>query len=281
MRQIPPPVVDDAQVLDDIIAAKRAPRRALLTAVRAKVIEAYGQYVANAPAVENLPAVALSETQAAALVHAYEVETAPMAKLRATLTEPVIVARCPFCGLGEASTLDHYLPKEENPQFSVLSKNLVPSCSVCNTRKSALVVDKHTSVRCFLHPYFDSIPTERFIALDVTLLSDAIRFVFRMVRPTGMRNRTFQHLRSHFHLLRLADRYCIMSLGHLRDRRRALKRFYGRSRDADRVSRELMTGANDYEEDYGINHWRAILYRTLAANKDFCDGGFAVLDRVQ
>jgi hypothetical protein len=38
------------------------------------------------------------------------------------------LGRCPFCGIGQASTLDHYLPKAKFPQLSVTPLNLVPSC---------------------------------------------------------------------------------------------------------------------------------------------------------
>lgn len=41
--------------------------------------------------------------------------------------------RCPFCGgIGAPRNLDHFLPKAHFPQFSVLPKNLVPSCRDCN-----------------------------------------------------------------------------------------------------------------------------------------------------
>lgn len=281
MRHLSPPMVDDAQILDSIIAAKREPRRTVLKAIQPQVIGAYAQYVAEAPAVENLAKIDFTEPQISALIHAYAVATAPMVRLRATLMEPVIVFRCPFCGIGEASTLDHYLPKEENPQFAVLSKNLVPCCSVCNTRKSDMLLDKATSVRCFLHPYYDEVPDARFVVVDIVLHPAAIGLVFNVTRPTTMAEPTFEHLKSHFRRLRLADRYRIMSLEHLRDRRRALARFYGPEKDGQRVARELMTDANDYEQEHGPNHWRAVLYRTLAGNASFCDGGFTVLNCIQ
>ncbi|WP_245558798.1 HNH endonuclease, partial [Arhodomonas aquaeolei] len=43
--------------------------------------------------------------------------------------------RCPLCGHGQASTLDHYLPKSRYPQLAVVPLNLVPCCKDCNTGK--------------------------------------------------------------------------------------------------------------------------------------------------
>jgi hypothetical protein len=281
MRQVPVPTVDDEKVFDALISAKRPPRSARLQAIRTYVMAAYGTYTGKAPEVATLPAVALTDMQAEALIHAYEVETKPMAALRAGLTKPVILARCPYCGLSEASTLDHYLPKEKHPQFAVFSRNLVPCCSLCNTRKAELIVDDVTNLRLFLHPYFDEIPGAQWLRLSVTLHPNALGLTFRLRRATGVTARTFAHLESHFRLLRLADRYRTMSLEHLRERRHALGRLYGPARDAVRVAAELNQEAEDVQREFGPNYWRAILYRTLAANGAFCDGGFRVLDRIQ
>jgi hypothetical protein len=281
MRQVAPPAVDDEQVYDQIAAAKHKVRRASLKAARTVVLGAYDDYAAAAPDVADLPDIAFNQLQKAALIHAYSVETKPFAKLRERLTEPVILVRCPFCSLSEASTLDHYLPKELHPQFAVYSRNLVPCCSQCNTRKSELVLDDAKNVRLFLHPYFDAVPPERFITLQVTILPSALALNFRMHRPPGMQLHIFQQLESHFRLLWLADRYRKMSLEYLRSERRALGRFYGPQSDAARVAAELTQEAEDWENDFGPNHWRAILCRTLAADAAFCDGGFTVLNDIQ
>ena len=96
-----------------------------------------------------------------------------------------------------------------------------------------------------------------------------------------MPSATFERLRAHFEILGLADRYRLSSLIHLREQWKAFARYYGSSRDSMRVAEALMTEARDREEDYGPNYWQAVLCRTLAANREFCDGGFEVLNRIQ
>jgi hypothetical protein len=91
---------------------------------------------------------------------------------------------------------------------------------------------------------------------------------------------TFQHLRSHFNELDLADRYRRMGLEHLGGQYPALRRAYGLGEDAERVAEKLIEGAEDFEEVSGPNYWLAKLYRALAGNEDFCDGGFEAV-RVQ
>ncbi|MFT4276634.1 MAG: hypothetical protein QM576_09780 [Rhodopseudomonas sp.] len=281
MRSIPLLDVDDTEVFDEITAAKRGQRRARLIAARPAVLEAYERYDDAAPEVGDLARAALTALQREALNHAFNVETAPMTEMRGSILKRISVARCPFCGISESSTLDHYLPKEQYPEFSVFSPNLVPCCSPCNTRKRDKILDDDTDVRLFVHPHFDQIPTTLFLTVDIDLQVGAIGLRFRVIRPAGMAVATFQHLRSHFRLLDLADRYRRMALEHLGGQYRPLKRAYGPGEDTARVSSELTLAAEDFEERYGENYWLAVLYRALAAHDDFCDGGFEALKALQ
>ncbi|MEC7307764.1 hypothetical protein [Vibrio crassostreae] len=60
--------------------------------------------------------------------------------------------KCAICLVGEAETLDHYLPKARYPAFSVDPQNLIPACTKCNKGKGASLLEaKEDHV---LHPYF-------------------------------------------------------------------------------------------------------------------------------
>ncbi|MCD9096517.1 HNH endonuclease [Luteimonas fraxinea] len=280
MRSIPLLVVDATEVFDEIAAAKRQPRRARMQAARAKVLAAYQGYEDAVPEVGGLDEPALTDLQKDAMRHAFTVETVPMTGLRGDLLKRISVARCPFCGISESSTLDHYLPKEQYPEFSVFPQNLVPSCAVCNTRKRDRVLDEGTNVRMFLHPCYDVIPDTTFLTVRARMEADALILSYRLTRPAEMALRTFSHLRSHFNELDLADRYRRMALEHLGGQYPALRRAYGSGENAERVAEKLLEGAVDIEEVSGPNYWLAKLYRALAGNDIFCDGGFEVV-RVQ
>lgn len=280
MRSIPLLAVDATDVFDEIAAAKHQPRRGRMQGARAEVLAAYQGYEDAVPEVGGLDEASLTDLQKEAMRHAFTVETEPMTALRGDLLKRISVARCPFCGISESSTLDHYLPKEQYPEFSVFPKNLVPSCAVCNTRKRDRILDKGTNVRMFLHPCYDVIPDMAFLAVRARMEADALILSYRLTRPAGMAVQTFQHLRSHFNELDLADRYRRMGLEHLGGQYPALRRAYGAGEDAERVAEKLIEGAEDFEEVSGPNYWLAKLYRALAANEDFCDGGFEAV-RVQ
>ncbi len=274
MRSIPLLAVDATVVFDDIASAKRPPRRARMRAARPQVLAAYQDYVDAVPEVGGLAEAGLTEPQKEAMRHAYTVATQPMTALRGDLLKRPIVARCPFCGISESSTLDHYLPKEQYPEFSIFPANLVPSCAECNTRKMDRILEEGTDLRMFLHPCFDTVPDLVFLMVRTRLKANALILSYHLTRPEGMAMETFMHLRSHFNELNLADRYRRMGLEHLGGQYPALRRAYGEAKDAVRVAEKLLEVAQDFEEVSGPNFWLAKLYRALAANNEFCVGGF-------
>jgi hypothetical protein len=277
MRAIPVLDVDATEIFDDIAAAKQLLTRKRMRAVRAGVIAAYNNYDGAVPEVGTLEAIDLTDLQKDALRHAFTVETAPMKALRGDLLNRVAVAKCPFCNISESSTLDHYLPKEHFPEFSVLPPNLVPSCAVCNTRKRDKVLEEGTDVRMFLHPCYDTIPEAAFLDVRTRLEDDALVISYRICRPQGMSLQTYRHLQAHFRVLNLGDRYRRMGLENLGELYPSFRRAYGAASDAARVAEKLIDDAYDVEESFGPNFWRAKLYRSLAANDAFCDGGFEAI----
>jgi hypothetical protein len=66
---------------------------------------------------------------------------------------------CPMCGSLKTTSLDHVLPKEHYPEFSIFSKNLVPACD-CNTKRKTDTRNLATGARV-LHPYFDAALSHR------------------------------------------------------------------------------------------------------------------------
>jgi hypothetical protein len=279
MRAIPLLDADAEGIYDAITAAKQSPRSGRMKASRKLVVGSYKEYEAAMPDVGSLTSAKLSKLQKEAMLHAYSVETAPMTELREGLLDRIDVARCAFCGISESSTIDHYLPKESYPEFSIYPNNLIPCCPWCNTKKRNRILIDGTDVRMFLHPCLDKIPAADFISVRARIHGNALLITYRLDRPKGMKKRTFQHLQSHFDELGLADRYRRMGLEHLGSQYLAFKRSYGKRREARKVSEMLRDGAETYEDAYGTNFWLVKLYAALAQSDEFCDGGFAVVRR--
>lgn len=73
--------------------------------------------------------------------------------------------KCPYCGITIPKTHDHYLPESKFPELAVHALNLIPCCSSCNQTKSHYW--KNSTHRTFIYFYSDTIPTERFINVQL------------------------------------------------------------------------------------------------------------------
>ncbi len=72
---------------------------------------------------------------------------------------------CPMCGSSFTSELDHFLPQDDYPWFTVLTKNLIPACK-CNRIKGTTVMGTNQAER-FLHPYYDNCLNNRLLTCSI------------------------------------------------------------------------------------------------------------------
>ncbi|MDH7971278.1 hypothetical protein QH494_03720 [Sphingomonas sp. AR_OL41] len=122
---------------------------------------------------EALPRRAWSDLAEDALEHCYTGDTIAR---RAVLTgimeqiqpDPNI---CPYCLLRQPTSLDHFLPKDFFPEFSVLAWNLVYVCDPCNRKKGNRFV---VAPRDVINPYFDEMPDTALLHADVRVTAGGI-----------------------------------------------------------------------------------------------------------
>ncbi|EJE8547610.1 hypothetical protein M5238_002333 [Vibrio vulnificus] len=62
---------------------------------------------------------------------------------------------CPFCGRpNHPTTLDHFIPKDFWPEYSIFPNNLVPQCHICAPTKGKKYFCENSNKPLFLHPIF-------------------------------------------------------------------------------------------------------------------------------
>lgn len=181
------------------------------------------------------------------------------------------LGRCPYCGLGHVSTLDHYLPKMSFPIFSVHPPNLVPACKDCNTGKSSAIALKAED-QC-LHPYFDHghFVNDQWLYAKVNQNTPA-SVLFYVRPPDSWDSVSKGRVHSHFALYKLDSRYSLEAANELASLRLILSTLYETSGVAG-VKFILKTNADAYEKQ-NINSWQTALYQALAASDWYCDKGF-------
>lgn len=112
---------------------------------------------------------------------------------------------CPSCGeAGTPNTLDHYLPKDGFPHFSVTPLNLFPMCDACQLAKGTKTGDDDEP-KFFLHPYFDVFVAERVLELSIEPPFESPNFQLG-IRP-GLAPDEEALVASHVRELDIAARY--------------------------------------------------------------------------
>lgn len=75
---------------------------------------------------------------------------------------------CPICGSEAVYELDHYVPREVMPEYSVHVRNLIPLCHRCNHLKlDEWLNDKKK--RIVFNAYYDRVPNESLLQANISL----------------------------------------------------------------------------------------------------------------
>lgn len=173
---------------------------------------------------------------------------------------------CPFCGgLGQVSTLDHYLPKANFPLYSVLPANLVPCCKDCNTGKNAsfgAARNKQT-----LHPYLDAhrFFNERWVTAHVLKTNPPV-LVYVCSPPPTWSVDDQERVKEHFESYNLSARFSVQAgaeLARLVDLRVNSLRFLS----ANQFRLVLLESADT--SSFDLNGWSRTMYSALAATDWF------------
>jgi len=182
---------------------------------------------------------------------------------------------CPFCGLSQVATLDHYLPKSKYPQFSVLPSNLVPACQDCNSGKGAKITA--TPEEQVLHPYFDHdhFIDEQWLYAEVKQTSPVVIRFF--VQPPNKWDNTSQaRVENHFKEFDLSRRYSIQAADETISICSLLTISYAgidNSLAKQFIKEELKTHAKVHAEQH-INSWKTAMFQALADSEWYCKAGF-------
>ncbi|WP_322843998.1 hypothetical protein [Pseudomonas sp. B33.4] len=154
MKKIPTPLVDDVLFTTEVSKNSSLSRTSYphLKNALSGVLAGYQNYIDNAGNALLINSIGVSELLKLGLHKNYNSPPQSLAHIESIRkSSPKI---CPMCGSPKTTSLDHLLPKEDYPEFSIFSKNLVPACD-CNTKRKTNTKDVRLHARV-LHPYFDS-----------------------------------------------------------------------------------------------------------------------------
>lgn len=172
---------------------------------------------------------------------------------------------CLNCYMGEANTMDHFLPKGEYPQFAVHPKNLIPSCSNCNSKKSTNWKTGTTSL--FINAYLDNIPNDQFLFCNVINTTSGFKVNFYIQNVNHINASMYALIESHFNRLKICERlnkYSNTAITELINE--YLPYRGGRINDfINQVNNSLVHHINSF----GINSWKNVLKSSLISSPIF------------
>ncbi|MFD9595932.1 hypothetical protein ACFWA9_24735 [Kitasatospora sp. NPDC059973] len=169
-----------------------------------------------------------------------------------------LFGRCLLCGNSEIGSLDHHLPKEMLPLYTICPVNLVPACGKCNQMKGDRI--GATGGQRTLHPYYDRPGrTGRYLFADVT--SWPVQFRIQALPDWDAELRT--RVEYHFRTFKLAQRYaefCISEVTASQWLHRKIRRESGVSS----LTAHLQEDAQQHATTHGLNTWDTALRYGLA-----------------
>ncbi|MDO7453446.1 hypothetical protein Q5X70_02700 [Acinetobacter baumannii] len=170
---------------------------------------------------------------------------------------------CPFCGEEVIpSTLDHYLPKEKFPEYSICLVNLIPMCTKCQGKdaKGEKVLDIN-NCRIFLNPYYENV--DKFLVLSILPPFNEPGFILNL---KDIKDKSYYKLlASHVIELNIYDRF----LNFARSKHISLLKLAKKNRQSGRPIKEIIQIYLDEKEVNSTNSWSAIYYRGVLFNPDF------------
>ena len=272
MRKADPPQLVPEVVYDAISTTRRPIAiRDRLRAARPSVVGAYDEYSSNVSDVTSLSPATTAPATAADLRGNYSDSKASRA-VRDAILQANTGGRCLFCAAPAASTIDHYLPREAYPEFSVLPLNLVPACSPCNIKKGTTYAK--AGVALFLHAYLDELGEGTvFLYADVAVLGADIAASFFVAPPPTIGEPIRSRIVSHFGHLALAEVYAAEATSEIGMRREAIATQL-RGGGVQLARAYLQQEASSTAYRMGLNHWRAALLRAMAESDEVCSGAF-------
>lgn len=161
---------------------------------------------------------------------------------------------CQYCTVTPVESLDHYLPKEEFPEYSIHANNLIPCCKTCNGHKS-FVWRGALGQRLFINLYRDILLDGQFLFCEVEDDNGEIDFRFFIDNAIGLGQREFDMIDSHFTRLYLLERMRMKAIGIISELETTIE---SSNLPLAEIVGEVERSAIRNFQSYGANYWKSV-----------------------
>ena len=168
--------------------------------------------------------------------------------------------KCPICGIGQVSNLDHYLAKSIYPTYTVTPVNLIPVCRDCNFYKLDKSITSNDDAP--LNPYYDDVDAFEWLCASITSSDDtfvATYFVNPEIEIDAPE--LYARLCNHFAIYKLAVAYSTQATTEIAENLLLWKEKYLEWGEAE--FRKYLQDCLRSKEKYQKNTWNTALLRAL------------------
>ena len=268
-----PPIINGLKVFDNIISSRSIGSKTLLNGIRSNVAKTYNDYFEHSGNGMLLSPLNLADELKKKLRENFRYlgKDRSYSFLRDEILASARFGCCPYCNVGPVGSLDHVLPRNVYPEFTVLAQNLVPACDACNRKKGQTCF--YTDKKNLMHPYYVHIPTDAILFARLVVNGQDVHFEFYLQKSSSIDDEHFNSIASLFSHLQLAKLYGQVSMGEISDRWESMDDCYNRGGPSE-LGDYLQREAASSRSSRGENYWKTALLWALAKSTYFCSGGY-------
>lgn len=274
MQSLSLPQINSVQLLGDIIANKKTPRKERLCQCRAEVVDRYTYYETHFDALNNIEPMDESKWERVKKdLHSCFEKNVAFDRVKKQLYSGV--QKCPYCLLNRPNTLDHYFDKSDYPEYSVFVPNLIPCCSECNTIKGTKLFNE-SKQRQFIHFYIDNIPTYQYLYVRFTMTDYSSIPMVKVFLQFNEGDTSSEQIECHFHQLGLLSKYQDSITGKVAT---VIDEFQIAKEDgmhSDDIRKMISIRFRSLIKNYGCNYWETCMYEGILNSIGFLESYFDI-----
>lgn len=242
-------------------------RKTTVLNLKADIIRAYKQFeiAFTNNKLGQLVSSSLFQNNKDALIHMYSYEDKELQEYKMELLTSGNFEddECPLCQIDTISCFDHFLPKSKFPEFAINIYNLIPSCNICNSKKSETFLDGNNNQKYF-NVFLDKVPSNKhFLHLKYNKKNIPIFFIDNF---DGMDPVLYERIKNTFSDLLILQRYNKRMYKEIQSLRTIFKNFKFLS--YVRIRSIINTRISESEHQNGETHWKTLLYKELVINNN-------------
>lgn len=247
--------------------------RTRLTALNGQIESLYKTYKTNfdTNSLENIKAHGYEDNEKLDLLSLYNYKSKIIQAFKAGITTTAtnrIINTCQNCTIGEVSSFDHVLPKEEFAEFVINPLNLFPCCSVCNSSKGKYW--RVNGERLYLNLYLDDLPPLQYLFVNIGFVDNTFTTEFYLDNRNGVDPTLFALIERHYTRLKLLKRFSDNNDLVIPTLQNKISPYIGKLPLNDIIDTTIVQIQLN-RELFGFNYWQSILELELINNQKFIE----------